>query len=233
MIQVTGWVVIRQPFDRVEQRQGDPPIPARWRWALSLTVAVLALVPPAAQSKATAMPDAPRQEPGDPPKSDLAKTSLPPRAVLRIGTESASSIHPPGNCSGRSMIRFNSLTRREQRRFLAEWRTPEQQKAGKPEVPETWEAAFSPDGRVLATSQLEWIYVWDVASATMRRKFRHPHGHGCKLALAPNGRTLATSDIRGDIHDIGEDTIRLYDVESGNQTLTVEPERRARNDAGT
>jgi hypothetical protein len=91
----------------------------------------------------------------------------------------------------------------------------------------------SPDGRVPSTSLLEWIYVWDVASGTMRRKFRHPHGHGCKLALAPDGRTLATSDIRGDIHDVGEDTIRLHDVESGNQILTVEPDRRARDDAGT
>jgi hypothetical protein len=75
----------------------------------------------------------------------------------------------------------------------------------------------------LAESHLEWIYIWDVASGTMRRKFRHPHGHGCKLTLAADGRTLATSDLRDDIHDVGEDTIRLYDIESGNQILTIEP----------
>ena len=57
----------------------------------------------------------------------------------------------------------------------------------------------------------------------MRRKFRHPHGHGCKLTFAPDGSTLATSDLRDDIHDVGEDTIRLYDVKSGSQILTIEP----------
>ena len=46
---------------RVEQLLGDPPNPARWRWALPLAVAVLALVPPAAQSEAQLMPDAATQ----------------------------------------------------------------------------------------------------------------------------------------------------------------------------
>ena len=86
MIQATGWVVIRQPFDRVHKRLGDRPNPARWRWALFLTVAVLVMVPPAAQSKAPGMPDAASQEPGNPPKSDSARATLPPRALLRIGT---------------------------------------------------------------------------------------------------------------------------------------------------
>ena len=95
-----------------------------------------------------------------------------------------------------NVIRFNALTGHEQRRFLADWRTPEQQKAGRPREPDMWEAAFSADGRTLVSSQMEWIYVWDVESGTMRRKFRHPHQHGCNLTLAPDGRTLATSDVR-------------------------------------
>ena len=121
-----------------------------------------------------------------------------------------------------NVIRFNALTGHEQRRFLAEWRTPEQQKAGRPREPDMWEATFSADGRTLVSSQMEWIYVWDVESGTMRRKIRHPHQHGCNLTLAPDGRTLATSDLRyGD--DLGEDTIRLYDIETGEQILTLEP----------
>jgi WD40 repeat protein len=34
-----------------------------------------------------------------------------------------------------NVIRFNALTGHEQRRFLADWRTPEQQKAGQPRLP--------------------------------------------------------------------------------------------------
>jgi WD40 repeat protein len=121
-----------------------------------------------------------------------------------------------------SVIRYNSLTGHEQRRFVAEWRTPEQQKAGRPREPDMWEATFSADGRTLVSSQMEWIYVWDVESGTMRRKIRHPHGHGCHLAIAPDGRTLATSDIRYG-GDLGEDTIRLFDIDTGEQVLTLEP----------
>jgi WD40 repeat protein len=119
------------------------------------------------------------------------------------------------------VIRFNALTGHEQRRFIAEWRTPEQQKAKRPRQPDMWNAAMSLDGHTLVSSQMEWIYVWDVESGTMRRKIRHPHGHGCRLALAPDGRTLATSDIQN-VPDFGDDTIRLYDIETGEQVLTLE-----------
>ncbi len=41
------------------------------------------------------------------------------------------------------------------------------------------------------------------------------------LALAPDGKTVATSDVpnRG---DFGEDKIRLYDAETGEPVLTLE-----------
>jgi WD40 repeat protein len=115
-----------------------------------------------------------------------------------------------------NVIRFNGLTGREQGRFLADWRTPEQQKARRPRDPDMGEATLSADGRTLVSSQMEWIYVWDIESGTMRRKIRHPHQRGCKLALAPDGRMLATSDL-------GADTIRLFDIETGELILTLDP----------
>jgi WD40 repeat protein len=123
---------------------------------------------------------------------------------------------------GGELIRFNALTGHEQRRFLADWRTPEQQKAKRPREPDLWEAVFSLDGRTLVSCQMEWIYVWEVESGAMRRKFRHPHQHGCHLALAPDGRTLATSDLRYS-GDLGEDTIRFFDIETGKPVLALEP----------
>ena len=85
-----------------------------------------------------------------------------------------------------------------------------------------WEATFSGDGRTLVSSYMEWIYVWDVESAKMRRKIRHPDLHGCKLTLAPGGRTLATSHVWY-AGDLDEDTIHLFDIETGEQILTLEP----------
>ncbi len=119
------------------------------------------------------------------------------------------------------VMRLNSLTGHAQHEFLADWRTAEQQKAGEPEWPEMSEATFSPDGRILVSSHMEWVYVWDVASGTMRRKIRLPHEHRCNVALAPDGRTLATSDRHVDAVR-GEDTIRLYDIETGDQILNLE-----------
>ena len=125
-----------------------------------------------------------------------------------------------------NVIRFNALTGHEQRRFLADWRTPAQQKANRPREPDLWEAAFSSDGRTLVSSQMEWVYVWDVEARTLRRTIRHPHQHGCNVMLAPDGRTLATSDIRYG-GDLGDDTIRLFDIQTGEQFLTLEPGGRA------
>jgi WD40 repeat protein len=159
--------------------------------------------------------------------SDIRWTN-PPEEV-RVGFDSVTSMRfYPESTSflaalrDGNVIRFDVLTGQEQRRFLADWRTPEQQKADRPRRPDIWQAAFSSDGRTLVSSQMEWIYVWDVASGTMRRKIQHPHQHGCKLTLAPDGRTLATADILY-ANDLGEDTIRLYDIETGEPTLSLDP----------
>ena len=74
-----------------------------------------------------------------------------------------------------NVIRLNALTGREQRRFMAEWRTPEQKNAGTPRIPDMWDAKLSGDGHTLVTSHREWVYVWDVESGALRRKIRHSH----------------------------------------------------------
>jgi WD40 repeat protein len=120
------------------------------------------------------------------------------------------------------VLRINSLTGREQNEFLADLRTEEQRKAGEPEWPMMHRATFSPDGSILVSSHTEWVFIWDVASGKMRRKIRHPHGYGCNLALSPDRRTLATSDIPSQA-DMGKDAIRLFNIASGDQILTLEP----------
>jgi WD40 repeat protein len=116
------------------------------------------------------------------------------------------------------------LTGREQRRFKADWRPLEQQKADRPfTTPQVlWLGAFSADNRTLVTSCAEFAYAWDVDTGKLRRKIRRTHKWGCYLALAPDGKTLATSDQRS-ADDYGVDTIRLYDLDTGEQVLTLEP----------
>jgi WD40 repeat protein len=122
-----------------------------------------------------------------------------------------------------NVIRCNGLTGREDRRFLADGRSPAQQKGGRPEDTAISAAAFSADGRTMAASSGGCVCVWDVAAGSLRRRIPYPHARDCVLALAPDGKTVATSDAPNE-RDFGEDQIRLYDVETGEPMLTLEPE---------
>jgi WD40 repeat protein len=122
-----------------------------------------------------------------------------------------------------NVIRFNALTGREQRRFFVDGRTPEQQKAGRPRTADLlFTAAFSADVRTMVSSSNEWVCVWDVEAGTVRRRIRYPNAHGCFLTLSPDGKTVATSEVPY-AGDIGGDKIRLYDTETGEPVLTLEP----------
>ena len=81
-------------------------------------------------------------------------------------------------------------------------------------------AAIGTDGRTFVSSEMEWIYVWDIGSGALHRKFPSPNRCDCTLALAPDGRTLAASDTLHAAHD--DDTIRLFDIENGEQILALE-----------
>ena len=121
------------------------------------------------------------------------------------------------------VIRLNALTGHEQRRFQADSRTPQQQKAGPPHPRSLKAATFSSDGRTMVSSEREWLCVWDVRSGTLRRKFRQPRRAGCNITLAPDGRTLATCRLMYSAYEPGPDLVRLYDIETGEQILSLEP----------
>jgi outer membrane protein assembly factor BamB len=121
-----------------------------------------------------------------------------------------------------NVIRFNGLTGREQSRFLAYGRTPQQQQAARPKNPDIFTAAFSSDGRTMASSSNEWVCVWDVEAGTLRRRIRHTSANSCFLTLAPDGKTVATSGVPY-AGTLDEDKIRLYDVETCEPMLILEP----------
>jgi WD40 repeat protein/beta-lactamase regulating signal transducer with metallopeptidase domain len=121
------------------------------------------------------------------------------------------------------VMEFDGLTGKEQRRFAADFRTPEQVQARKPRDYQMWTGAFSADGRTLISSSAEFVYVWDVETGKLRRIIRHPHDHGCNVTVSPDNRTFATSDLQY-AGDYGQDTIRLYDLETGEQIMALEPD---------
>ena len=122
------------------------------------------------------------------------------------------------------VIRFDARTGKEQRRFVADWRSEEQLEKDRPRRHNLlWEAAFSQDGRTLVSSAYEYVCVWDVDTGKMRMKIRHPHDHGCRISIAPDGKTFATSDLQY-AGDYGQDTILLYDLSTGKPIMKAEPD---------
>ena len=117
-----------------------------------------------------------------------------------------------------AVIRFDARTGEEKRRFVADWRSDEQRRNNRPKRPSLWYGAFTPDGRTLVSSSAECVYLWDVDGGEMRRKIRHPHDHGCRIAIAPDGKTFATSDLQYS-DDYGRDRILLYDFASGKPIM--------------
>jgi WD40 repeat protein len=121
-----------------------------------------------------------------------------------------------------NVVRFDARTGREEKRFLADWRTLDQIKAGRPRNPDLWIGAFSQDGRTLATSSSDAVYVWDVETGKLRQTIRHANQGICRVGLSPDGRTLATADVP--LTDQSSvDTIHLYDSATGEQIMTLEP----------
>jgi WD40 repeat protein len=224
MIQAAGWVVIGQPFNRVEHRLGDIPDPARRRWALRLTVAVLALVPPVAYSQVAATPDATTQEPGAPARTKAATPSLPPRALLRIGTTDlrmqdpilpiafspdgqlvAASVAGAVDAPSRSGSIFEVRTGRRIKQLVM------------PGNDFFWASslAFSPDGSKLLCGMTGGeVAIWSVADGRLLFR-RGLHTRVTAVGFSPDGRFFASASADGVVRlrlvetpdDMGRDMI--------------------------
>ena len=122
-----------------------------------------------------------------------------------------------------NVIRFNGLTGHEQRRFLADVRTPSSRKPRARASP-IFTAAFMRGWRHDGRSARD---VWEPACgmswpARRRRKIRYPHAHGGFLALSADGKTLAIADDRQVDRTLGRGQDRPDHVETGEPVLALE-----------
>ena len=128
-----------------------------------------------------------------------------------------------------NVIRFNGLTGREHRRFVADGRTAEAL-AGERRLNRNMRnnnqlmyiAGFSADGQTMVSYGSEWICVWDVVAGTLRHRIRRANPPGCFLALSGDGKTVATVSVLRP-GEPSDDEIRLYDTDTGDLVLTLTP----------
>jgi RNA polymerase sigma factor (sigma-70 family) len=78
--------------------------------------------------------------------------------------------------------------------------------------------AFSPDGKTLASAEVETIYLWDVATGKEIRRIEKSGWIKHRLAFSPDGKTLA-STAPGN-----ETVIRLWDVATGKPLQPAGPD---------
>jgi len=121
------------------------------------------------------------------------------------------------------IIELDGQTGTEKRRFIADFRTARNPQQPRKEQLQLWNSAFDANGKIMVTSSFDIITAWNVETGTLIGSFEHPHAHGCRIAVSPDGTTLATSDLQYS-GDYGEDTIRIFDIQSGQQLMALDPQ---------
>ncbi len=77
-----------------------------------------------------------------------------------------------------------------------------------------WNPTFSPDGRLLASGDLQFIGIWDVATRKSMRFIPAHKGRFSRLVFSPSGRVLVSIGDR-------KPTVRWWKVENGREIYRI------------
>jgi WD40 repeat protein len=108
-----------------------------------------------------------------------------------------------------TIVLWDALTGEVRRKLRRE----EDERAGHGDVEAV---SFSPDGKTLAGGSADKkVRLWDTASGQLVRELRNKEGRPMSLAFSPDGRRIAAGNF-------GEQTVRVWDVPTGEELTTAE-----------
>jgi WD40 repeat protein len=82
-----------------------------------------------------------------------------------------------------------------------------------PHDSEVFSAAFSPDGRLVATGASDTLQLWDASTGEPKALLLGQRGHIDSIAFSPNGKWLVTAGT--------DNTSRIWEVETGTQLAAI------------
>lgn len=125
------------------------------------------------------------------------------------------------------IVRYDAESGAVLERASVEWRTPDQPMENRRRIAQLVHGSFDENATTLLTSSISRqssraVLVWDAATGGQRSKLPFGGNLSQLLCISPDGRTVAAADANyGDGRGIN--TIRLFDVESSQKVLSLEP----------
>jgi RNA polymerase sigma factor (sigma-70 family) len=144
----------------------------------------------------------------------VARLALSPDGALLaavVGTKRAGARATPGTTEDQVFL-WDARTGKELRRLMM----PAMQRDLEQPV-RVLDAAFTPDGTALVTSERGVVRVWDPATGTQLRQFPGLAGYPGAFAFPPGGKTLAVAE--------GNTVVKLIDLMSGKDLFPTEGHR--------
>jgi RNA polymerase sigma factor (sigma-70 family) len=163
----------------------------------------------------------PTRKPGEaaPPRADLFGDPLPPGALVRLGTVRLRHRFAPAVFSADGKTLISAGADHEVRRWDVATGRPLRRQPLHTSLPLTMpviegDTALSADGKTVAVWGRKALHLWDGVTGKEIRRIPAEAPLPVRFALSPEGKTLATVDVRAP-------GVRLWDVATGTERFLL------------